>query len=148
MGKFVLIVVCTYIIYYAGNIIYDLFVKPKGKGNKEPKENHQEVFSIQSDDEEVKNITIDDEEDILIPDAVNFGEEGFEIEREKDLTISELRERFENENSLNNESEYKEDKEEEKKLVAYDFNEIMKMAETKVYMVENLNGHKVYASRM
>lgn len=59
MGKFVTILIILYVLYYAGNIIYDLYIKKEKVEKVE-----EEVFSIDGleTQEDIKQVKIDDVE--------------------------------------------------------------------------------------
>ena len=59
MGKFVTILIILYVLYYAGNIIYDLYIK-----KEKVEEVEEEVVSIDGleTQEDIKQVKIDDVE--------------------------------------------------------------------------------------
>jgi ABC-type multidrug transport system fused ATPase/permease subunit len=169
MAKFIIILLVLYVIYYIGNIVYDLFIK---KGNSLITE-ESDVFSITEFEEqnrdEVTSVGIEDVENLNTPKSFNKRE--FPINEkpsEERQNIDVLRQRFESEQNIdsfdpsainqNNEeeedqSETHDDKEIEspkedqvlaKKANKEMFDNFLNLAETLVQLVSNNKGHKVY----
>lgn len=169
MAKFIIILLVLYLIYYAGNIVYDLFIK---KGNSINTE-ESDVFSIMEFEEQnrddVTSVGIEDVENLNTPKSFNKRE--FPINEkpsEERQNIDVLRQRFESEQNIdsfdpsavnqNNEEEEhqseihddeeiespKEDKVLAKKANKEMFDDFLNLAETLVQLVSNNNGHKVY----
>lgn len=65
MRDFIIIVLALYILYYAGNIVYDLFIKK----SKVDEEQEEQIINIEGIDTEeiVSNIKIDDVEELNTP---------------------------------------------------------------------------------
>ena len=169
MAKFIIILLALYVIYYTGNIVYDLFIK---KGNSLITEEN-DVFSITEFEEQTRDdittVGIEDVENLNTPKSFNKRE--FPINEESSeerQNIDVLRERFESEQNIdsfdpsainqNNEeediqSETPDDEEiesqKEDKVLAIKanrerFHDFLNLAETLVQLVSNNKGHKVY----
>ena len=169
MAKFIIILLALYVIYYTGNIVYDLFIK---KGNSLITE-ESDVFSITEFEEQnrddVTSVGIEDVENLNTPKSFNKKE--FPINdkpSQERQNIDVLRQRFESEQDIdsfdpsainhnNEEEEYqseihddkeiespKEDKVLAKKANKEMFDNFLNLAETLVQLVSNNKGHKVY----
>lgn len=169
MAKFLMILFFLYVIYYAGNIIYDLFIK-KGTSTKTEE---SDVFSITEFEEQnrsdITNVGIEDVENLNTPKS--FNKRVLSIDREilderQDIEV--LRERFESEQNIdsfdptvinqinrdrdnhsrtheNEEIEIqKKDIKMEEKATREKFYDLLNLAATTVQMISNNNGHKVY----
>ncbi|MRI64243.1 hypothetical protein EDM00_09605 [Ornithobacterium rhinotracheale] len=160
--KFISIVLFVYIIYYAGNIIYDLFLK-----KDKPREGEEEVQQFTLGDlaketqEEIVNVDIDEAEEINAPESFITDEPNlFESEEPQRVSLSEMQRKFEEESKLEeteSEKPQKNENEEEnaggssnenEKEVRQNpkkrFKDILKEAETSVRMIDNIDGEKVY----
>ncbi|MGP2571462.1 hypothetical protein ACT4R9_11185 [Ornithobacterium rhinotracheale] len=160
--KFISIVLFVYIIYYAGNIIYDLFLK-----KEKPKEGEEEVQQFTLGDlaketqEEIVNVDIDEAEEINAPKSFITDEPNlFESEEPQRVSLTEMQRKFEEERKLEDtedsepqKNENKEENaggtsEEKQKEVLKNpkkrFKDFLKEAETKIKMVDNIDGLKVY----
>lgn len=103
MGKFTMIILGIYILYYAGNIVYDLFLK---KTNT-LKTDDTEVFSIgdfaERDQPDIIQVGIEDAEPLNVPNSFSPSDYALEdepqsvseIETEPDIET--LRRKFEQE---------------------------------------------------
>ena len=169
MAKFIIILLALYVIYYTGNIVYDLFFK---KGNSLITE-ESDVFSIAEFEEQnrddVTMVGIEDVENLNTPKSFNKREFPIKDEpSEERQDINALRERFESEQDIdsfdpsaikqnNEEKKYhseihddieiespKEDKVLAKKANKEMFDNFLNLAETLVQLVSNNKGHKVY----
>lgn len=169
MAKFSIILLVLYVIYYAGNILYDLFIK---KGHSLITE-ESDVFSLSDFEEQnrsdVTTVGIEDVENLNTPRSFNKKE--FPINdkpSQERQNIDVLRQRFESEQDIdsfdpsainhNNEEEKyqseihedeeiespKEDKVLAKKANKEMFDDFLNLAETLVQLVSNNKGHKVY----
>ena len=76
MGKVILITGILYIFYYAGNVVYDLFIK---KPFVVHNENEGEVISLgailENESEPVKNIREEEVEDLNTPNSYQLDDE-------------------------------------------------------------------------
>ena len=169
MAKFIIILLVLYVIYYTGNIVYDLFIK---KDNSLITE-ESDVFSLSDFEEQnrsdVTTVGIEDVENLNTPRSFNKKE--FPINdkpSQERQNIDVLRQRFESEqdidsfdpsaiNQNNEEEKYqseihedeeiespKEDKVLAKKANKEMFDDFLNLAETLVQLVSNNKGHKVY----
>lgn len=154
MGKFTLAVIIAYILYYAGNIIYDLYIrKEKVVETNETTEFVMEDVSNQQN-EYIQNITIDDVENIRVPQSLD-GLDGEELDFEEPKNLEDLQKKYEDENNLdeveqNVSDNLQEQIAEEKKSIAdrpiknLDLKNILNDLKTRVKMVANYDGQKVY----
>ena len=101
MTKFIIILIVLYIVYYAGNIIYDLFLKT----NSIIKTEDNQEFSLVDFEEEnrsnVKIVGIEDVENLITPKSYN--KKQFPIETvftEERQNMDHWRERFESEQNI------------------------------------------------
>ena len=149
MIKFSLLLLTAYVLYYAGNIIYDLFLKKAATTNQE----ESEVFSLSdfSETEDAKNIGIEDVENLNTPQSFTKKEiiPKLSSEHEERLSLDELRQRFESEQDLDHISDNEpEKKKEAPKEKDSSWQNILNLSETMVQLVSNIDGHKVYHSIM
>ena len=150
MIKFSLLLLTAYVLYYAGNIIYDLFLK------KEVTTHHEEseVFSLSDltdKKEDPKVVGIEDVENLNTPQSFTKKEiiPKSSSEDEERLSLDELRQRFESEQDLNDISDSEPEKEKEAlKEKDSNWQNILNLSETMVQLVSNIDGHKVYQSTM
>lgn len=169
MAKFLMILFFLYVIYYAGNIVYDLFIKKDTSTETE----ESDVFSITEFEEEnrgdITNVGIEDVENLNTPKSFNKREFPINEEpSEERQDIEVLRKRFESEqnidffdptvlNQINRdtdnhsrtlENEEREIPEKETKMeekaTKEKFYDLLNLAATTVQMISNNNGHKVY----
>lgn len=112
-GKLIGIIVVLYVLYYAGNIIYDLFLKKEKviEGDEELEEFHGEVRPEQS---EVVQVSQDEVEEINMPSsyqnnvsvsALDDNQQEQEQEWSEEMlqeTTNDLQKRYEEEQRLNN----------------------------------------------
>lgn len=137
-------------MYYAGNIIYDLFIKKETVVNQE----EPEVFSFSdftADKEAPAVVGIEDVENLNMPQSFTQKEiiPKLSPENEESPGLEELRQRFESEQDLDDVSQNKpEQKNEAPKMKDSGWNQILNLSETMVQLVSNIDGHKVYHSTM
>lgn len=178
MIKISLCILAVYLIYYASNILYDLFLRKE----KTVFQEESEEFSL-SDisghyDGLTQNVGIEDVENIITPKSFNKRElinsvSGEQSEERQDLEL--LRVRFESEQDIdqfeNNEEETEvqtkisdtlPDNNEEDiatqniKETAYSdrlinidkFRDLLNLAETSVQLISHQDGYKIYQSIM
>ncbi|MCO7354026.1 hypothetical protein [Riemerella anatipestifer] len=162
MGKFVLVVLIIYILYYTGNIIYDLYIK-----KEKVEEVEEEVVTIEGIDteENVANVEIDDIEEMATPKGftneeeynIREGEQENEFdEGEKERNILELEKKHKEESQLDSITkgqEVAEKKVEEQPKLKTDFKrtptpeefrKIINDAESNVYIASEKEGHICY----
>jgi len=147
MIKFSLLLLLAYLLYYAGNFIYDLFLK------KDPaKEEESEVFSLLDTSNiniEPLVVGIEDVESLIMPKSFSKKEviPKHSPEDEERLSLDELRQRFESELDLDDYGETEpKNIEEPAKSNHNGWDNILQLSETMVQMVANIDGHKVYHS--
>ncbi len=157
MGKFISILLGVYIFYYAANIVYDLFLKKEQKDTG----NEEEEFSLNQVAEENKQeiiaVGIDDVEDLSRPThQEEYSYEDNDLE-DQVPDMNQLQRKFNDEHLIdsfdktsNDEKEQKMDAKEQIKDIREKgkerFKKMMKMAETSVHIVDNIEGQKVYQS--
>ena len=150
MIKFSLLLLTAYVLYYAGNIIYDLFLKKENTTHQE----ESEVFSLldfTDKKEDPKVVGIEDVENLNTPQSFTKKEiiPKSSSEDEERLSLDELRQRFESEQDLNDISDSEPEKEKEAlKEKDSNWQNILNLSETMVQLVSNIDGHKVYQSTM
>ena len=150
MIKFSLLLLTAYVLYYAGNIIYDLFLKKAATTNQE----ESEVFSLSDftdEKEDAKIVGIEDVENLNTPQSFTKKEiiPKLSSEDEERLSLDELRQRFESEQDLDDISDSEpEKKKETPKEKDSNWQNILNLSETMVQLVSNIDGHKVYQSTM
>ena len=101
MTTFLIILIALYILYYVGNIIYDLFLKTKSTA----KSDDNEIFSLVEFEEEhrsdVKTVGIEDVENLTTPKSFYRKQFPIEIVRsEERQDIDDYRRRFESEQNI------------------------------------------------
>jgi len=102
MIKISLTILAVYLMYYAGNIVYDLFLKKE----KESYKQETEEFSLSEISEQYENLTatigIEDVENLNTPKSYNKNPVHFDIteENEERQDLEHLRELFESEQDL------------------------------------------------
>ena len=150
MIKFSLLLLTAYVLYYAGNIIYDLFIKKEATIHQE----ESEIFSLSDltdKKEDPKVVGIEDVENLNTPQSFTKKEiiPKSSSEDEERLSLDELRQRFESEQDLNDISDSEPEKEKEAlKEKDSNWQKILNLSETMVQLVSNIDGHKVYQSTM
>ena len=150
MIKFSLLLLTAYVLYYAGNIIYDLFIKKEATIHQE----ESEIFSLSEftdKKEDPKVVGIEDVENLNTPQSFTKKEiiPKSSSEDEERLSLDELRQRFESEQDLNDISVSEPEKEREAlKEKDSNWQNILNLSETMVQLVSNIDGHKVYHSTM
>lgn len=174
MTKLVLVILTLYVIYYAGNILFDLFFD---KSNTQKYEQTDQFLIHEFEKEhqtKPKSISIEDVENLMTPDS--FSKTNFKSvtdeNREERQDIDYWRGLFESEQSIEefvdiDKIEYKQNSksnehfeepvlenptvENEKLDIGRIHNkekwfQLMTLAETTVQLISNTNGHKVYHS--
>lgn len=160
MGRFVLIVLGVYLLYYAVNIIYDLYIKKEKVEDIE-----EEVITLDGIDmeENISNIEIDDVEEMNMPQ--NFSnEEMYDIDEDTDdertvKDISKLKNKYQEELELDpitqdkkteenleikNEENSKTKKGFRKLPTPLDVQNILKQASSKIFIVGIEDGYACY----
>ena len=155
MGKFLIIIGIFYFLYYAGMIIYDLFIKKEVVVNPDD----TQVFSVgdyaEENREELKAVGIEDVENINTPKSYIKKEiSRIDETTEESLDIDELRKKFEAEESIDFEISREEDIQKEETIESVpqngkvdtktNFHELLNLAETQVQVVASQDGRKIY----
>ena len=156
MGKFLIIIGIIYFLYYAGMIIYDLFIKKEVVVNPDD----TQVFSVgdyaEENREELKAVEIEDVENINTPKSYIKKEiSRIDETTEESLDIDELRKKFEAEESIDFEISREEDIQKEETIESVpqngkvdtkksNFHELLNLAETQVQVVASQDGRKIY----
>ncbi|WP_312901485.1 hypothetical protein [Chryseobacterium taichungense] len=177
MIKISLCILAVYLMYYAGNILYDLFLKKEKENYKE----EAEEFSLSEISEQyedlTKNVGIEDVENLNTPKSFNkniIHPDSIEGKHERQ-DLQHLREQFESEQDIDNfqnDEGMSEDQpgisdtlpshNEEKIPNQYTdksnltvsktnkdkFRNLLNLAETSVQLIANNNGYKTYQSIM
>lgn len=177
MIKISLCILAVYLLYYAGNILYDLFLKREKENYKE----EAEEFSLSEISEQYedlnKNVGIEDVENLNTPRSFNkiiIHPDSIEGKEERQ-DLQHLREQFESEQDIDNfqnEEEMSEDQPEisdtlprhneenipdqntDKSSLTVSktnkdkFRNLLNLAETSVQLIANNNGYKTYQSIM
>ena len=170
MTKFVIIVLFTYVVYYLGNIIYDLYLKKDTK----MKTGDSEEFSLSEFADEnyplIKDIGIEDVENLNTPKSFSKNEFGTNLNIEESNNNDNLdswRDKFEKEQDIDDFEDDSEKPSEDEKEVSFfkletsnevannsehsvrnekkpSIKDILKEATTKIQVVENIDGYKTY----
>lgn len=155
MGKFLIIIGIFYFLYYAGMIIYDLFIKKEVVVNPDD----TQVFSVgdyaEENREELKAVGIEDVENINTPKSYIKKEiSRIDETTEESPDIDELRKKFEAEESIDFEISREEDIQKEETIESVpqngkddkktNFHELLNLAETQVQVVASQDGRKIY----
>ena len=159
MGKFTIIIIIFYILYYAGNIIYDLFLKNETVVKNEETEEFSLMEFSEEHKDDVKDIGIEDVENLNMPNSFTKRELSpspiEESEERQDMDY--WREKFESEQNIdsfhqNNEVIPSSGNEEThsipNKTNKDKWHQLLNLAETSVQLISNNNGHKIYQSMM
>ena len=159
MTKFAAIVLALYFLYYAGNIIYDLFLKK----NFTVKNEETEEFSLMEFSEEykddVKDIGIEDVENLNMPNSFTKRElQPSPIEESEEREdIDYWREKFESEQNIDSfhqnnavipSSSNEETNSIPNKTSKNQWHQLLNLAETSVQLISNNDGHKIYQSML
>ena len=156
MGKFLIIIGIIYFLYYAGMIIYDLFIKKEVVVNPDD----TQVFSVgdyaEENREELKAVEIEDVENINTPKSYIKKEVSRVDETTEEAPdIDELRKKFEAEENIDFEISREEDIQKEETIESVpqngkddtkktNFHELLNLAETQVQVVASQDGRKIY----
>lgn len=155
MGKFLIIIGVIYFLYYAGMIIYDLFIKKEVVVNPDD----TQVFSFgdyaEENNVELKEVGIEDVENINTPKSFIKKElPKCDKSTEESPDIDELRKKFEAEENIdfemNNESVPQKQEiielqfQNPEHIKKTNFHELLNLAETQVQVVASQDGRKIY----
>lgn len=102
MIKIFLTILIVYLLYYAGNIVYDLFLKKDSASKEEEAQEYALKALTEQDKAEIKAVSIDDVEHLNTPNSFNakelFSSNGQEPEEPHDL--DHWRQKFESEQDI------------------------------------------------
>lgn len=154
MGKSFLIIFGVYFLYYMGNILYDLFLK---KEKIIETENNEQNFSLSEladlHQESPIYVEIEDVENIRTPQSFENESYDFLSANEEPQIMENLQKKYEDENQLEKieHIETSQEKEVEKTTSIIDqpikslsIKDLLNDANTKIKMVANYDGQKVY----
>lgn len=151
MGKFTLIILGIYILYYVGNIIYDLYLKKEKIVTEDDTVEYSLGDIAENVSKEIKSVEIDDVENLETPQS--FYNEVINNENDDEdsnnTDMEKLAKKYEEEKEEETEQENeKGNYPNEDKIIVEDskdkWNKIIDSATTKVKLLENIDGHKVY----
>lgn len=101
MTKFIIILLALYILYYIGNIVYDLFLKKESAVNSEENEDFYLLDFEELNEVNVKTIGIEDVENLNTPKSFTKRELPVEtMLSEERQNMDHWRERFESEQNI------------------------------------------------
>lgn len=159
MTKFAAIVLALYFLYYAGNMIYDLFLKKDFTVKNEATEEFSLMEFSEEYKDDVKDIGIEDVENLNMPNSFTKRELApspiEESEEREDIDY--WREKFESEQNIdsfhqNNEVIPSSGNEEThsipNKTNKDKWHQLLNLAETSVQLISNNDGYKIYQSMM
>ncbi len=156
MEKIVIIITVLYLLYYGGNIIYDLFLKKEIIVITDETEEFTLSDFAEKNKEEVQGVGIEDVENLNTPKSFTTNSETISVKNdspEERPDIDEWREKFEAEENIDrydsNPQPPRTQHQEEKPISkSTDWKKMLNLAETSVQVIANNNGHKVYQSTM
>lgn len=156
MEKIVIIITVLYLLYYGGNIIYDLFLKKEIIVITDETEEFTLSNFAEKNKEEVQGVGIEDVENLNTPKSFTTNSETISVKNdspEERPDIDEWREKFEAEENIDrydsNPKPPRTQHQEEKPISkSTDWKKMLNLAETSVQVIANNNGHKVYQSTM
>ena len=178
MLKYSLILLGAYFLYYAGNIVYDLFLKKEKTVHTDATEEFSLADFAQSENLPPSSIGIEDVENIRTPKSYLKSEiptTQFQNTFEENSDLEELRRRFESEQDLDgfdqleepiknttenteviqskNKENHQNQMQEEQALSIQKSNrnkwhQLLNLAETSVQMISHNDGYKIYHSIM
>lgn len=151
MAKFIQYLILVYLLYYSGNILYDIFIrKPKTPIDEQDKEEFSlgefvkpKVINVELDDVELMNTnsTMEVEEEELFGNSSG----------ENDMNLDTLKQKFEQEEHLSTDTlntssptSSKINEEEVKKRNKQTMREIMRMVQTQVQVVGSIGNEKIF----
>lgn len=167
-------ILAVYLLYYAGNIIYDLYLKKDSSQKQEETEEFSLTEFAEKNNDKIQDIGIDDVENINTPSSFSTKELSI-IKQEQDESrdLSYFRKKFESEEDIDafeNDDKNTEEQTEQNEVSAVSpeelvpqeilaettpqllktyqekFYQILNLAETSVQLISNKDGHKVYQS--
>lgn len=151
--KFIPIILGLYFLYYVGIVIYDLFLKKEKVVEAENSEQNYSISDFAQQNEETPVVVgIEDVENIRTPKSYEEIQEPFLSATDENQDIEKLKNKYEDENKLEEEEmEIAEEQTENKNPSIADkpisnlkIKDILNHINTKVKMVANYDGQKVY----
>lgn len=165
MTQIIISIVTFYLLYYAGNIIYDLFLKKDIFKKQDETEEYSLTEFVEKIPNETKEITIDDVENIKTPNSFSIKEFSQVIEEELDenRNLDYWRNKFESEKDIDSFDEISDsedleeismteqietDQKPETQHQSYEkqFYQFLNLAETSIQVLSDYDGYKVYQS--
>lgn len=175
MNKFIIIVIALYLLYYLGNIVFDVFLKKENAITNEESEEFSLADISENIETKITEIGIEDVENLNTPKSFTKSESQIseEIsESEQEVDIETLRKKFEAEEDIENfgendeqsfqkEVETSENKKTSNENIQENIAEqnpiskiknhwknLLNLAETSVQMFANNDGSRIYQSVM
>lgn len=157
--KFIPIILGLYFLYYVGMVIYDLFLKKEKVVEAENSEQNYSISDFAQQNKETPVVVgIEDVENIRTPKSYEETQEPFISATDENQDIEKLKSKYEEENKLDEEemeiAENKTESEEQtenknpsiadKPISNLKIKDILNHINTKVKMVANYDGQKVY----
>ena len=157
--KFIPIILGLYLLYYVGMVIYDLFLKKEKVVEAENSEQNYSISDFAQQNKETPVVVgIEDVENIRTPKSYEEIQEPFLSVTDENQDIEKLKSKYEDENKLEEEemeiAENKTESEEQtenknpsiadKPISNLKIKDILNHINTKVKMVANYDGQKVY----
>lgn len=157
--KFIPIILGLYFLYYVGMVIYDLFLKKEKVVEAENSEQNYSISDFAQQNKEIPVVVgIEDVENIRTPKSYEEIQEPFLSATDENQDIEKLKNKYEDENKLEEEEmEIAENKIEpevqtenknpsiaDKPISNLKIKDILNHINTKVKMVANYDGQKVY----
>jgi hypothetical protein len=157
--KFIPIILGLYFLYYVGMVIYDLFLKKEKVVEAENSEQNYSISDFAQQNKETPVVVgIEDVENIRTPKSYEEIQEPFLSATDENQDIEKLKSKYEDENKLDEEemeiAENKTESEEQtenknpsiadKPISNLKIKDILNHINTKVKMVANYDGQKVY----
>lgn len=157
--KFIPIILGLYFLYYVGMVIYDLFLKKEKVVEAENSEQNYSISDFAQQNEETPVVVgIEDVENIRTPKSYEEIQEPFLSATDENQDIEKLKNKYEDENKLEegemeiaeNKTESEEQTENKNPSIAdkpisnLKIKDILNHINTKVKMVANYDGQKVY----
>ena len=151
--KFIPIILGLYFLYYVGMVIYDLFLKKEKVVEAENSEQNYSISDFAQQNKETPVVVgIEDVENIRTPKSYEEIQEPFLSATDENQDIEKLKSKYEDENKLDEEEmEIAEEQTENKNPSIADkpisnlkIKDILNHINTKVKMVANYDGQKVY----
>ncbi|KUJ50058.1 hypothetical protein [Chryseobacterium sp. JAH] len=165
MTKIIISIISVYLLYYVGNIIYDLFLKKDISKNQDETEEYSLNDFLDNNTTEVQQVSIDDVENINTPNSFNKRELSPVIEdgHNENRDLEYWRNKFESENDIDSFNEISESKEVEEISTVVQventpmpnsrnqsyhkqFYQFLNLAETSVQVLADHDGYKIYQS--